>query len=499
MRKERNIISSKLPILLIGLLTLSFLFYLIHCSAIISFPYDLDYYEGHELRNAVLLNEGNSIYTSLDEPPYVPSTYTPLYSIVAAALIKIFGVGFFTGRSLTFIASLIIGVLIFDMVKTKTNNTFIGLISSFLFFSANCVYYWGAFFRVDMLAVMFSLLGFYIVSKHEHDITPKYLWLSLIPFILAVYTKQSQVFALLAVSIWLFFKDKKLSVKYFGSFALICGVIFLFVNYITNGQFWLHLVEYQKVPWRIGLIIGSNYYFLLYFSVLVVIGLTYVINSLMREDGPPSLFSLYFLITGFMTAILVGHVGSAVYYYIEFVAIACILVGFSSVELFGLRDELFKLGNQEELDHKKILLCTLLIVQLLIFVNVPYVSVGETLRYPFYGYTPRHDDLVKGQIVSSYISNSPGMVLIEEQGFAVINDKEIYFDFMQLNLLQRTGTFDSSQMQKDIENQKFSMIVLSCKCLSPNILTAIHENYEIIDVVDVKVRYDYEIYVPKVG
>ena len=173
MRKEIRKISSKLPILLIGLLTLSFLFYLIQCSAIMSFPYDLEYYEGHELRNAVLLSEGTSIYTSLNEPPYVPSTYTPLYSIVAAALIKIFGVGFFAGRFLTFIASLIIGVLIFDMVKTKTNNNFIGMISSFLFFSTNCVYYWGAFFRVDMLAIMFSLLGFYIVYQHEHDITPK--------------------------------------------------------------------------------------------------------------------------------------------------------------------------------------------------------------------------------------------------------------------------------------------------------------------------------------
>ncbi len=497
MREERNIISSKLPIILFGFLVLSFLFYTIHCSAIILFPYDLDYYEGHELRNAVLLSEGNSIYTSLNEPPYVPSTYTPLYSIVAAALIKIFGVGFFAGRFLTFIASLIIGVLIFDIVKTKTNNTFIGLISSFLFFSTNCVYYWGAFFRVDMLAVMFSLLGFYIASKHEHDITSKYLWLSLVPFVLAVYTKQSQVFALLAVSVWLFFKDWKLSVKYFSSFILICGVIFLFVNYVTKGQFWVHLIEYQNVPWKLGLIIGSNYYFLLYFSVLVVIGLAYVINSLTREDL--SLFSLYFLTTGFITAILVGHVGSAVYYYIEFVAIACILVGFSSVELFELRDESFKWRNREASDPKKVLLCTFLIVQLLIFANIPYISMGETLRYPFYGYTPRHDDLVKGQIVSSYISNSPGLVLIEEQGFAVLNNKEVYFDFMQLNLLQRTGAFDSSPIQKDIENQKFSLIVLSNECLSQNILDAIHANYETVDVVDVKVRYDYYIYVPKVG
>ena len=139
MREERNIISSKLPILLIILLTISFSFYLIQCSEIMSFPYDLDYYEGHELRNAVLLSEGTSIYTPLNEPPYVPSTYTPLYSIVAAALIKILGVGFFAGRFLTFISSLIIGVLIFDMVKTKTNNTFIGIISSFLFFSTHCV------------------------------------------------------------------------------------------------------------------------------------------------------------------------------------------------------------------------------------------------------------------------------------------------------------------------------------------------------------------------
>ena len=459
-------------------LVIYFVFYIFNACQSIIYPYQLDYGEGFLLYFAHALSQGHNIYQDISTYPFIPGLYPPVYSLVCAGLVKISGISFSTGRFVSVLSAILIGLLIYKIVKEKTNNqnNQIAIISSLLFFASTYVYKWTCLFRVDTLGLLFSLVGIYFVFKYENS---KGIYLSIPFFLLSVYTKQSLIAAPLASFIYLFLRDKKLGIKNICLFGLTGFFLFLLANYITKGQFYLHIGLYHTGIFSIYKPIASYIGMIYIHAVLLGFAFSYVLYDVSKKKL--SLFVICF-ITSALVAVSVGKIGASINYFIELVAVSCILFG-----LF--LDELRPRVKKESL--ASILVITLLLIQLVLFAHMPYVTDEA----------PTTADLNNGQKVSSYVINTNGRILSEDAGFVVVNDKELLIEPFMAMQLEKQGLWNQSKFVSDLQNKKFSLIILefdvNCDGIhkyrfTDEMLNVIRNNYYLVEK-----NGNYYTYMPK--
>ena len=423
-------------IFLLGLV-IYFLFYLYNGYQSIIFPYQIDYGEGFILNQAYILSNGCNIYLDITTYPYIISNYPPVYPLICAGLVKFWGVSFATGRFISVVSALLIGFLLFKIIQEETGNKYIAIISSLLFFASPYIYEWTCMFRVDTLGLLFSLIGIYIVFKYQKSIG---LYLSIPFFILAVYTKQSFIAAPIASFIYLYIKDRNLAVKNAGLFAFSGIVLFLVINYVTNGQFYLHTIVYNINPYSIVHMILGYIKTIQIHTILFVFAVLYTLYTIFKKEV--SLFPIYFLIAALVAFFTAGKSGAYLNYYIELIAVSCILFG------------LFLSKLQPQLEKKDSMLgiffIILLITQLILFAHMPYVM----------GNTPTSGDRINGQKISSYITNTNGSIFSSNAGFIVADGKNVLFDNAVFTLIEREGLWNQSKMVDELQNKTFSIILL---------------------------------------
>lgn len=466
-----------------GGLTFYFVFYLFNAYVSITYPYQLGYGEEFILNQAHLITQGSSIYQDITRYPYIIGNYPPVYPLICASLVKLFGTSFATGRFISVLSTILIGLLIYKIVKEKANNQ-IALISSLLFFGSAYVYFWTCQFRVDTLGLLFSLAGIYLVFKYEN--TKKVYW-STFPFILALFTKQSLIAAPIASFIYLFLKNRKQGIKCSVLFGLSCVLLFLLINHITNGQFYLHTVVYNANPFGIDTAIA--YYFMTILIHLILFGFAfaYVLYAISKKEL--SLFVIYFIFSA-LVAVTVGKVGSFANYMIELIAVSCIL--------FGLALKKLKLQIGRENSIASILVLTLLITQLVTFAFILSYSIDFMM--------PTSADINDGQTVSSYVINAGDTILSEDGSFIVVNGKTVLFQPFVFTQIQRQGLWDQSKLVSDIETENFSLIILRFYMnndeiheihrsrLTDEMINAIKDSYYLVKKIG-----DYYIYMPNKG
>ncbi len=469
----------KLLLLLFGIIYLFIFFY--HSIKIITFPFGLDIGEGYDLGDATLLKNGLQIYTDIDEYPMGAAAYPPIFHLLSAVLMNIFGEDFISGRLVSFFSSLFIGISIFLIVNERTKSLYASTIGMLLFFASNYVYYWGAFFRVDMLAIFFSVAGMYFIVKYNSD---KSL-ISIPFFILAIYTKQSMIAAPIASFIYLFFENKSRSFKFAFSLISIAGAVFLFLNSITSGQFYLHTIVYNMNEIYLIRAMELFYKFLILHVIIILFAFTvliYYIKSNRFRHEP----ILYYLIFSFIISFTAGKEGSNVNYFIENIAILSILSGIIlGTSLKSLEDSF------------QTLILVGMLLQMVLFIHIPYTNFGmQHSVFPPLGHTPIKGDIENGTVIQAYIKNSTGDILVEEAGFAVLNSKKVMTNPMVLNYLGKSNRWNSHRLVGDIESKKFSLIILNFDLFPSDVSQTIKENYELADTVRM-CKIEYRILKPR--
>jgi hypothetical protein len=122
----------------------------------IGYPYELDWLEGGTVELVGRVLHGQGLYS----PPglgYAGFTYTPLYSLVAAGVAEITGLGFLPLRIVSFASSLVgIGAL-FLYVRSATGDWVAGVVAGGLFTAMYGLTGW--FFDVGRLDSMFLALS----------------------------------------------------------------------------------------------------------------------------------------------------------------------------------------------------------------------------------------------------------------------------------------------------------------------------------------------------
>jgi len=455
--------------LLILIVFLSFIF-LNYFSVSLSnlvYPYDVEQAEGFMLPRIKFLLTGhpeylyNSIYSY---PYYFTNDYPPAFYFITAFLSLIFGEGFFAGRLFALLSSLLIGFFIFKIVKMKTKNAYLGLMAALFFFSSYVIFYWGSIYRVDVTGALFSLVGVYfflMYKKNKTDRKNKYFILSILFFILAVTTKQSYIIAPLSSFFYLFLIDKRESFRFLLLFIVPTISIFLLLNFLTDGQFFLHTMVYnskllisQNSTDLINNLITVNF-------IILAISFLYFIREKME------LISIYFLFSLLFALFQVFKTGSATNYFIEPVITMSIILGFC-FDMLKRKKEIFNL------------LILLIFIQLYIyfyFNNQIFLSIFNPQKY----FATRN--LESDLKVLSYIKNSTGKVFIQNSMYSIANKGDVLFELWgiydipekYINITRFEDYFKDQNYFLIFTNEHFSVF--------KNLYVYVENNYEPIDEI----------------
>ena len=472
LKKIQSIVSKQNSYLIIFWIIVFYLtgfavYYLNYGIAMIRFPYELDVGEGLSLNRAMLLSQGENIYTDINSPPYTVMNYPPLYDYITSLFVRITGPILAVGRIISVLSALFISFFIYKIVSLLERNKLGAVISALMFLTSGWVFTWSVLSRVDMLAIMFAVSGLYIhikASKGRHRL------LAILLLILSVYTKQSMIAVPLAIcASYLIHKDYKKFLQFILLFTSISLIPFIWLYYITNGQFWLHIYSYtiSKYYFKI-LIFWLKLFFEIHFIFLIIASVA-IVKWLLKKQF--TLVSVYFIFA-FLISLSVGKIGSSINYLIEFWAACCLVFG---LYLSNSLNQ-FKKGHIYKIETYFIAFAIL--AQLLLL----------NLKQDFSFSIPGERDKQSAHMVSHAVSLAKGPVLSEYNGYLVLNKKEVTFQSFSFKQLTLRGLWDQKPLLHDIEDRKFGLIVKSedrsfLGRWTKEILRAIDKNYYLINRV----------------
>lgn len=446
----------------------------------IAYPYTIDLGgEGFVLNCAYQLAQGHHLYHDISTYPFVVANYPPVYPLIYAPFIRLFGVSFAVGRAISFVSFLLIGFLVYRIVREITKDKAAAIVSSLFLFPALYVCGGTNLARVDALGLLFSFTGVCLVFRSENS---KMVYAAILFFLLAFYTKQSFVAAPIASFAFLFLRDRRLAVKSLTVFVGSLAFTFLLANYLTGGQFYLHTVKYNLLPFGFSRALAMYLTLIAMDAVLFGFVSYYMFRSLSGKGAALSflrtrsgLFAMYFIASA-LTALSAGKIGSAMSYFWELLAVSCILFGICLGQL------------RPRLEKSRVALGIVTIalgLQLLLF--LPYhAGYGATV-------TAFELDIAGGQEVSGYVRNAQGEVLCQDAGLALLNGKEVAIGPLDnLAYLSRRGEWAQSGFLEYLKEQRFSVVVPysdlgSDSALAGNMyftremVQAIRENYHLVD------------------
>jgi len=221
-------------------------------TSTVTFAGSLDREEGFLVLQAQRLRSGETIYPSLEDGPWLVGNYPPVYPAAVAAL----GGGTLAGaRAISLIAGLAICGMLIASARVHVGSGISGAIAAGYFLTTFEFAYWGPFARVDMLALALAFAGL-LASQHARSRRGIVLAAALLAA--AVFTKQTQVIAVLVAAVGLAWNGKRRGalelLAITSGIGAACGVVLLAM---TGGEFWRHTVTYnanvmdwkQLVPW----------------------------------------------------------------------------------------------------------------------------------------------------------------------------------------------------------------------------------------------------------
>ncbi len=529
-RLLQQINRSLLALALAALLFL-FLVYLIYAAALFRFPFDYDQGEGFELWDAVLLSRGQGIYLDNETFPFYSSNYGPLFPLLLAPLVKLFGPKLWVGRAFSFATTLVIGATIFWIVQRETRDRTVAVLSGLTFFAANIVYQIGPLFRLHMTMVMFGLLGIAFMARLEDkQHGRRNLWLGLLFLLAAGYTKQLAFDAVAAAFLFFFLRRPKQSLAYGLGFATLVGVIFILLNLITDGQWSFNAITANANPFIPGQTQALYKQWFQLYTVIILLAAGYVLWTLYLDRI--SIYSLYFVIATAKGA-LSGKWGAGPGYFVTSVVAACICAGIglgllrrwvkqraaaaessgsprpklrwrgSQLALGAVVPLLFiyqaRLNLHLPLDHP----LTRPVARLL---KIPAESPHrfrqtyyDSMGYTQLGHSPTAADIAAGWKIVDWVraGSVDGPAWSEEAMFTIWAGQErVVTNPTQLYNLWNMSKLDVDEMIKMISEQAFGLVIFRAQFYPSPVLQAIGQNYDVVEHLEMN-GFTYAILRPK--
>ncbi len=196
------------------------------------YPYEIEWMEGAMLDHVVRILDGKPIY-SAPTIDFIPWLYPPLYYYVVASVAKTVGIGFFAGRIVSFISTLITAGLMGWMVQRITKNRLFAFLTIALYFATYHAtgYYFDivrndAFFTMVIISIAFIAMRLQMRGKE--------VFIG-ICFVLAFETRQQAIFFIPSIALWFWLHEKKQGYLFALTAVLWIGLTLFQLNAITHG------------------------------------------------------------------------------------------------------------------------------------------------------------------------------------------------------------------------------------------------------------------------
>jgi hypothetical protein len=378
--------------IVILLMTWRFCAYLSYALQAIRYPFALDYGEGIVWQQALLI-PGPRMYGDITHYPFIVFHYPPLYHLIVRAVAALGADFLVAGRSVSVVSTLAVGALVASL-SFHASRDWTGrpaalagaAVAGLSMFCYSPIIVWSPLMRVDMLAMAFSFFGVWCAVRSVAD--SRQLYLAVIAFVLAVYTKQTCIAAPLAAMPLMLLVDRARAIKAW-LLGLLIGLIALAVlMWLTDGNFLRHIILYNlnRYSWSHALLLIAVVLqrFQSGFLALGIAGVWVVRWRLAakgalasraalqqeirasRSSLTAAVLVLYFL-TSSATLSSVGKSGASGNYFIEWLCVCSALIGTLTATL--LHGSLPQAGNQQPraLRPVPLLLAPALLIGLLSF------------------------------------------------------------------------------------------------------------------------------------
>lgn len=439
----------------------------------------LDYSEGFIMYIGECYASGSWSWGIADQAPYMISFYPPVHYAILGHLINLFGDSLIVGRVLNLVTTAGCCVLVGLIVHRLTGNKLIGLIAGLLPMTHPVILNWSMIVRVDLMAVMWSLAGIYLVLRFHPS---RWMYLSIPFLLLAVYTKQSMLAGTVAVGLYLLIRNWRQGLIYCGALGGVGLAGLVAATVATDGEFFNCLFTYQQL----------EPYFKRFADDFVLVGYTPLVPAIVltvyyiikHRLTLPAMFVLVALPVNF---VLIYRLGSSHIYFVEIIMAMSITAALALHELQSIR---------------------LTAVALPVFA-ITLMSLYSSYTVPmeiYRGYQDNYQDAVE------VIADADYPVLTEHCQLVLDAGQEPYYEpFMFLNLA-RLGLWDEGKLIRDLDERRIDYVVSDLTLprtdnlrYSLAIQEAVVNNYQVVYQTeyadmpfnDPKSHYQLVIYKPK--
>ena len=522
MNSARSRIHVALMLAATAALLFAFLIYLLYAANLVAFLYDYDQGEGFELHDTVLFSRSQLPYRDTEIYPFYASNYPPLFHIMAAPFVWLFGPAYWYGRLLGFLATLVsAAVIAYAVYRDGGRHRWIALLSGLAFLSSNFLYHIGPLFRQHAMMVTFETLAIVALAGYFPRRDKRGIAVALALLLCAGYTKQLAAITAVAAIIWMFLRAPLRALQWSLGFVLVGGAAFLALNIASGGQWWIQAIVANVndfIPDQAtGLFV---LWFKLHGFLLAPAALLFIYELYFDRL---SIYSIWFVFAALLGGIAAGTWGAGDSYFVTSIAAICILSGIFFSRL--LANDWCATPVFGDAWLPKISRAGLIIVPLLYLgyaratLKMPTDGVFEPLanalgaeanvRETFYdsasflvggyariGYFLTAEDSEAGAEIVRLIKETAGPVLSEEAGFTMAAQRDVVTNPTQLRNLHRAGLFEGDRLIEMIERGEFGIVILRAQFYPPPVLEAIGGHYELSHTIHMN-GFDYSILYPK--
>ena len=392
------------------------------------------------LGNAKRLLKLKTIYPPITKEA-VFGVYPPLYQLISAGMFTIMGVSLTSGRTISMVSTVLIAVIIYKMSSDVGDNILrLGLLASYL--GSPIIMTWCSLMRVDMLAVLLSIIGLYTFLRFKGRF--KYA-ITALAFAFSTMTKQNMIAGISAIIIFLLIrKSWKEALKFVTYYLLIFSSCTVILILLTGGQYLNHVYLYHighKLEFtRLQIYQWFFYRHLPFFAIAI---LSVILAS--RKNASPFIF---YLVLAAVTSLLIIKIGAATNYFIELVT-ALVLFIAASISLLHIK-------------RRKTL--TLIIMSMFIIQFILYSqSIGIIPEIQENRYFTDQVELLQ------YVKNLRGKILSENGAIAVLSGKGPAIDWFILAQIFRNKMWYEDDFIKLIDKKGFNYLILSFNLTASNI------------------------------
>ncbi|MCC7360222.1 MAG: hypothetical protein IT317_12130 [Anaerolineales bacterium] len=477
-------------------LAAQFAVYVDYAAALFRFPYDYDQGEGFELYDTVLHAQGEWPYRDSQVFPYYTSIYPPLFHLLTVPLVWAFGPQLWTGRLVSFTASLVGAAALAWGVRRTGAPRWISVFSGLAWLASNYTFHIGPLFRQHLTMVVFEILAVVALAELARDPlrpwrTQRAFWLGGALLLAAGFTKQLALATVLGALAFLFLRGPRRAVFTGLGLALIAGALYGLIDLATDGQWTVSIIRANLNAFDLAQAVSFYKQWLGLHLLLAGVALARLVYE--TYPGRLSIYAVWFA-AALINGLLSGKFGAGESYFVTATAAACALSGVALGRLWAAAPRWAGAGRSGAL-ALAVLAPLLYLAQVRLTLHLPTTGpvygpvarllgvANESGYYDSQGYTqlgphPTAADIAAGDQIAALARAADGPVFSEEAGFMFRAGKPVVTNPFPQLVMYQAGLFDPTDEIAMIARQGFGLVILRAQFYPPPVLQALGAHYQ---------------------